>query len=73
MPPVPLRRPPAPCRGHEGEGSVFAYLKAKGWASGLVAGEVSTAHLAVALSPLPRTPLQSHSGTALPAAWGPWA
>jgi hypothetical protein len=25
--------------GHEGEGSVFAFLKSKGWASGLVAGE----------------------------------
>lgn len=25
--------------GHEGEGSVFALLKGRGWASGLVAGE----------------------------------
>jgi insulysin len=28
--------------GHEGEGSAFAYLKKRGWASGLVAGEAST-------------------------------
>lgn len=28
--------------GHEGEGSVFAYLKKRGWATGLVAGEAST-------------------------------
>ena len=28
--------------GHEGEGSAFAVLKAKGWATGLVAGEAST-------------------------------
>ncbi|GAB4818102.1 hypothetical protein N2152v2_005148 [Parachlorella kessleri] len=32
--------------GHEGEGSVFAYLKAKGWASGLVAGEAGTSYSA---------------------------
>lgn len=40
----------APCHyvshllGHEGEGSVFAWLKAKGWASGLVAGEAGTSY-----------------------------
>jgi len=28
--------------GHEGEGSAFAYLKKRGWATGLVAGEAST-------------------------------
>ena len=28
--------------GHEGDGSAFAVLKAKGWANGLVAGEAST-------------------------------
>jgi insulysin len=42
----------APCRylshllGHEGSGSAFALLKAKGWATGLVAGEAATSYSA---------------------------
>jgi insulysin len=30
--------------GHEGEGSAFALLKARGWATGLVAGEAGTSY-----------------------------
>lgn len=52
--PAPLRAAPSPptpaavsrtgCRRHEGEGSAFALLKARGWATGLVAGEAGTSY-----------------------------
>lgn len=37
-------RPHVPSRSHEGEGSAFALLKARGWATGLVAGEAGTSY-----------------------------